>query len=278
VQASCKCAEKAGAKNAHLAWLCIALAGLTGCWSPGHVGPPVSGNWVVIPELTDEFRGNKLDASKWNDCDPGWKGRQPGLFSARNVGVSGGELRLTARVEDVPNAPPGYHTFTTAAVKSKATVLYGYFEIRCKPMRSRASSGFWFNQGDKEAWTEIDVFEVGPVGPKHGGNVYSSAHVFRAPGVEKTFSKPHAYPAPFDIAGGYHVYGLLWEKDRITWYVDGSVTRQLENTHWHRAMALNLNSETKPNWFGLPEKSELPATFSIDYARAWRRGGVTPLN
>jgi beta-glucanase (GH16 family) len=138
-------------------------------------------------------------------------------------------------------------------------------------MRSRASSGFWFNEGDKNWWTEIDVFEVGPVGSKHKDSVYSSAHVFRAPGLAQGFSKSAAYHAPFDIAGGYHVYGLLWDARKIVWYVDGVETRELENTYWHRPFQLNLNSETKPNWFGLPEKSELPGTFSIDYVRAWRQ-------
>ena len=32
-----------------------------------------------------------------------------------------------------------YHTFTSAAVKSKTTVLYGYFEIKAKPMNSAGS-------------------------------------------------------------------------------------------------------------------------------------------
>jgi len=253
------------------ALLAVGLVVLTGCSSLSRSNPLRSGQWAPVPELTDEFDGDKLDSSKWFDRDPSWKGRQPGLYSPKNVTVSDGDLLLTARLEEVTNAPDGYHTFTTAAVKSKASVLYGYFEARCQPMRSHASSGFWFNGGGKDWWTEIDVFEVGPVGPKHGKTVYSSAHVFRAPGLQKSFSKPHGYTPPFDISGDYHTYGLLWDPERIVWYVDGVETRKLENTHWHRPFQLNLNSETKPNWFGLPDQSELPGTFKVDYVRAWRR-------
>ena len=104
---------------------------------------------------------DRLDPAKWHDHNPQWKGRQPGLFSRSNVTVRDGALHLTARAEDLPNLPDGYHTFTTAAVKSKALVKYGYFEIRCRPMKSRASSAFWFYHSTPEIWTEIDVFEIG---------------------------------------------------------------------------------------------------------------------
>jgi hypothetical protein len=111
-------------------------------------GPPPGSKWKPIPELTDEFEGNKLDSTKWHDHNPGWKGREPGLFSPNNVSVSDGKLHLTARVETLPDLPKGFHTFTTAAVKGKALVKYGYFEIKCRPMKSQASSAFWFYNAD----------------------------------------------------------------------------------------------------------------------------------
>jgi hypothetical protein len=139
----------------------VLVAGSGFSWA----GPPKEGKWQPIAELTDEFEGQKLDVTKWHDHNPTWKGRKPGLFSKDNVSVHDGKLHLTARAEDLPDLPQGYHTFTTAAVKSKAKVLYGYFEIKCRPMDSRASSAFWFyaQDSDKKStkwWTEIDVFEI----------------------------------------------------------------------------------------------------------------------
>lgn len=97
--------------------------------SPLRADPPPGNEWTPIPELTDEFDGDKLDQAKWHDHNPGWQGRQPGIFSGDNVAVSDGKLHLTARVETLPDLPKGCHTFTTAAVKSKALVKYGYFEL-----------------------------------------------------------------------------------------------------------------------------------------------------
>jgi hypothetical protein len=70
-----------------------------------YAEPPKSGRWKPVPELTDEFEGDKLDAAKWNDHNPGWKGRRPGFFSLRNVVVSNGKLQLTVREEDLEDLP-----------------------------------------------------------------------------------------------------------------------------------------------------------------------------
>jgi beta-glucanase (GH16 family) len=247
---------------------------LAGFADNGVASPPVSGRWVPIPEMTDEFEGDRLDSGKWFDHYPKWDGRKPGYFSPKNVVLKDGKLQITARLEDLPNLPEGYHTFTTGAVRSRHMAHYGYFEIKAKVMRAKASSGFWFNEGSPGWWTEIDVFEVGPVGGGRERTIFTSAHVFRAPGLEKGFAQPGKWEAPVNLADDYHTYGLLWEWDRITFFFNGVVFREIENTHWHNPSHLNLNSEIKQTWFGLPDKEELPATFLIEYVRAWRRGGA----
>jgi len=235
-------------------------------------GPPVAGKWKPIAELTDEFEGSRLDPAKWHDTNPSWKGRKPALFRPSNVRVEGGKLHLTMRCEDVPGAPDGYHTFTSAAVKSTRTVLYGYFEARCKPMASRGSSAFWFyNSHDPKWWTEIDVFEIGGGAPKHKRTVHMNVHVFRTPTEKRHWSKAGRHQVAFDLADSYHVYGLEWDKDRIAFYFDGVVVRTLKNTHWHQPLHLNFDSETMPDWFGLPDKKNLPSAFSIEYLRAWKK-------
>lgn len=246
-----------------------------------HADPPSGVKWRPIPELTDEFEGPELDAGKWHDHNPRWKGRQPGLFSRDNVQVSGGRLHLTATVEERSDFPTGYHTFTTAAVKSKALVKYGFFEVKCKPMKSRASSAFWFYQNTKREWTEIDVFEIGGGSPKHEASCHMNVHVFHGPlfkgTVKKHLSRPFAWKAPRPLADDYHVYALQWDEKAIKWYFDGKVVRSIENTHWHQPLHMNFDSETMPKWFGLPVRENLPSTFSIEYVRSWKRTESTPV-
>jgi len=236
--------------------------------------PLPHGAWDPIPAFWDEFGGDGLDAAKWHPNNPGWLGREPGYFNPQNVRVREGMLHLDAKREDLPGVPPRYHTFTTAAVKSRNTVRYGYFEIRARAMDARASSAFWFYDGSPEQWTEIDVFEIGA--RRYPNRYFMNTHVFHTLVETTHWDKSQIWEAPYNLSQEFHVYGLEWDRDQIAFWIDGQVVRREANTHWHQALTLNFDSETFPDWFGLPEAGELPATFSIDYVRAWRRRDGPP--
>ena len=231
-----------------------------------------AGKWRPLEAMTDEFAGDRLDDRKWIDHNPGWKGRQPGFFDPRNVAVSRGCLRLTSRLAAPPAelAHQGYHTFATAAVRSVGDVRYGYFEVRAKAMRSRASSAFWFYKATPVRHTEIDVFEIGGGAPEHAKRLYTTAHVFRSPEVNSHRAIGGLWEAECPLANAFHVYGLQWGAKEIRWYFDGVLIRRGPNVHWHQPLDLNFDSETMPDWFGLPKEGELPAHFVVDYVRAWK--------
>ena len=119
-------------RPARLGFTCICLACATvWCLVAAEVACPLKhGQWEPFPTLTDEFDGGKLDESKWFPNNPGWLGRQPGYFNPKNVRVADGMLHLDAKKESLANLPAGYHTYTTAFVKGKTKVRYGYFDSR----------------------------------------------------------------------------------------------------------------------------------------------------
>jgi len=237
-----------------------------------HPCPLGHGKWAPLPEMTDEFEGDALDTAKWHPTNPQWLGRQPGLFRPENVTVSGGKLHITMKHEDVPNAPKGYHTYTCGAVKSKAVARYGYFEVKARAVKSRGSSAFWFYHSTPERWTEIDVFEIGGGAPGHEHTVHMNAHVFHTlVNPDRHWSKGGKWRSPTPLADTWHVYGLEWSPEKLVYYFDGAVVREMPNTHWHQPLELNFDSETMPRWFGLPDVANLPSTFSVEYVRAWKR-------
>jgi beta-glucanase (GH16 family) len=254
---------------------------------PGPLGPkperithvlPLSdqsnkAGWNRYEPMSDEFNGTGLDPNKWWPRNPSWLGRRPALFDASNVSVASGRLHLTMRKHEPPEMPKdkGYHTYTSAAVKSKGTVKYGYFEVRCRPMASHGSSSFWFYDSTPELWTEIDVFEIGGRAPGFEKKYNMNVHVFRTPTENKHWSDAAVWHAAENLADDYHIYALEWDSRRIKWYFDGVLVRWIDNTHWHQKLTLNFDSETMGDWFGLPKDSDLPSTYSIDYVRAWKR-------
>ena len=64
---------------------------------------------------------------------------------------------------------------------------------------------------------------------------------------------------------------LGWGKDELRFYVDGVLVRSVENTHWHQPLLLTFDSETMPEWMGMPKDEDLPSTFSVEYVRAWKK-------
>lgn len=256
---------------------------------------PLGASWKFVPEFSDEFNGKGLDNEKWWDFNPTWYGRKPGYFSRENVKVTNGTLCLTARVQHprkvtVEHKAWGFDKFTTSSVKSKERIRYGYFEARCKSMKAGVCNAFWlYDPLDPPAKhregsfsEEIDIFELfGNRGSKKEYNCdnvfYANVHRFATPYVESIVNTPTPLDnqriskvMPFDIHADFHTYALLWTPKEMKWYVDGIMVFTRDNDHYTTALHIMFDCEIMPDWVGLPDPSDLPATFYIDYLRVWK--------
>lgn len=251
----------------------LAACVLVGCAAGESPVPTADVNpkdWIYQPQLSDEFEGESLDTSKWYDHNPTWLGRQPALFRRENVAVRNGELVLTGRREQVADAPEGYHTFTTAAVQSTRKVLYGFFEIKCRPMNSALSSAFWLYTNDSVKQEEIDIFEIcgrNVAQPSYDTTLYATSHFLV---FDKLTVSDHATCTSRERwADRTFVMGLEWTRDEIVWYVDGKEIRRRNNDYWHSPETVNFDSEAFPSWWGLPDSTDNGGEFRIEYFRYW---------
>ena len=254
--------------------------------------------FVFDEKASDEFEGETLDRSKWDDWVESFQGRRSGfLFSRDNVDVAKGELKLTARLlrEDektFDNIARGFDTYATAIVKSKKKTFYGYYECRAKSMKAAVCNAFWlydplsdepkkkYRPGDFSE--EIDIFEIfGKEGSKKSDCArafYNTVHRLGTPylegrvlgSVEKLPEKSSRKKVDFDFADGYHEYGFLWTEKEMKWYADGVEMFSRPNDHFHRPMHVTFDCEIMYDWVGEPDKADLPQTFSVQYFRHWR--------
>jgi len=238
---------------------------------------PNRGGWKQFELMWDEFDGPALDTNKWTVGMSWWRGRQPAWFNPTNVPVREGHLHLIMRKETVPQEleKHGYRDYTSAALHTRTRSSYGYYEVKARPMNSGGSSSFWFQQEERAvhpSWaTEIDVFEICGKSPTHDRRYYMTLHVTQTPQEKRHWQVGSYWEAPWRFAEDFHVYGFEWKKDELRWYVDGVLVRTVANTHWHQPLYLIFDSETMPNWFGMPKDDDLPSTYSIDYVRVWTR-------
>ena len=251
------------------------------------------------PDVADEFDGEALEASVWDDWIASFQGRRRGfLFARDNVAVREGKLELTARLlrddeKTVENLRRGFDTYATALVRAKAKTFYGYYEIRARGMKAAVSNAFWlydplsdapekkFRPGDFSE--EIDVFEFfGKLGSITNSGCerayYTTVHRLRTPyleglvvgGVEQLENRTRTTRVDFDFWADYHVYGFDWSAERLTWYVDGREVFSRANDCFHRPLHVTFDCEIMYDWAGEPDQADLPQVFSIDYYRHWK--------
>lgn len=241
---------------------------------PAQADTPPGKIWMPVPELSDEFNGDVLDERRWETHNRYYAGKKPGLYVPRNVRVSAGMLELWARPESMPGAPSGYRDYTVAYASSKAMVHYGYLEVRARPMAARIDCGFWLYRWTETGTYEIDIFEIGGTAPGHENLVHTNLHYYLGDPARENDqnrrSAPLAWIAQRALAADFNTYGLEWNDRELRFYFNDRLIRSVPNRHFHHAMSARFSAETQPDWFGLPRRGELPASFQIDYLRVWR--------
>lgn len=200
--------------------------------------------WVLVFE--EDFSGNSLDLSVWNPVtgvprDPCFES-QKAWHKPDNVIVENGLLKIISKQETLLNQcfdiwiDDGMQHFcsnfeySTGEIWTKKKFLYGKFEARIKiPKGKRFWPAFWLFGGS--VWNEIDIFEfwneddiLGNYDPNklskvHHMNVwydYISDGNGDDCGTKYTGS---------DFSQNFHVFTVIWEKNKIEWYVDGNLKR-----------------------------------------------------
>jgi len=249
---------------------------------PGAISNPDA--WKLVFE--DNFLGIELNSSFWSKNyhegfpHGGHTHNHRGYMTEENVYVSNGILCIKALNETHPDAPPPEFTynqwmeynFTTGAITtySKMQFKYGYIEARMKMPKSK---GFWpafWTLPSEGGWPpEIDIHE------------FLSSHETRFSGAyhwgedwEHLHSHGQFFWVGSDLSNEFHLYGLEWTPDHLSWYFDGKqVGRYFSDSNaiaelGPQYVLINL---AIGGWEDDPDSTTIwPAFYETDYVRLWQ--------
>lgn len=207
---------------------------------------------------------------------------RPGDFDDGNYVLSDGALALIAKQTAAPLVlawnQGGYSSamITTRGLEpwlggpsNQFSFQYGYVEARIDPSEEPGAwNAFWLLPagGDQNGWhyAEVDIME----------KVGQEAHVWHAVHGAVEHGQ-YALSAP--NTPGYHTYGLDWNAQTMTWYVDGVQTMQIATpSDMHQPMVLIANLAVGGSWAKAPDfGADGQAQMLIDYIRVYEHPGET---
>lgn len=241
--------------------------------------PPVEGDWTLTFE--DNFDGASLDSSKWEASNSHFS--KFFYYQKEKARVENGVLKLGAEKKEVEG-----REYISGQVTGfgKWAQSYGYFEARVKLPTTRGfwpafwlmpdrdvngptdQQSIWNRNSTKWGGMEFDILEhLSEWGP---GRHNIAVHWDGYGDQHQAWGDANVYYGP--TPDGWHVFGMLWEPGKLTWYIDGKKTAQWENPRvgsvpGHLLLSLQLGGWATKDI----DLSKIGETFDIDYVKVWQR-------
>lgn len=225
----------------------------------------------------ENFNGNHLDATVWNivegDGCPnlcGWGNNERQVYTDKNHTVAKGMLTITAKKDG------DSYTSSRITTASNKEFQYGYIETRAKlPTGHGIWPAFWMLGSNIQnvGWPlsgEIDILEY--VG-REPDMIFTTLHTQASHGNSINTKKTKFE----DIEEGFHTYGVDWTKDKMDFYVDGTIVYTFNPTNkteaewpFDQPFYCILNVAIGGN-FGGPHVDDtiFPQEFIIDYIKVY---------
>jgi beta-glucanase (GH16 family) len=252
---------------------------------PAFAGPP-PGYKLVWGDEFDEGVGSQPNKTNWN----------------LNATVNNPNSELEAYVTDTqhcrivadPDATDGQALqieathdgdYESARIDTigKRAFLYGYAEARIKlPYGQGIWPAFWMLGANADAvgWPacgEIDIMEN--IGNKsYYSKIASHLHGVSKAGGDYNLWKEYELPNGEQFHDGYHLFQMLWEPNKISFYVDGQLFETLTPSDmnggawpFNAPENLIINLAVGGGWPGSPDATtQFPQDMLVDYVRFYQ--------
>ncbi len=228
------------------------------------------------PRWHDEFNGTGPPANWTALSGTAYSRKALHYYSPANAVQDGaGHLVITARETRGTARPTCWYgpcRYSSARIETRGVFAqtYGRFAARIKlPLGRGLWPAFWLKRVDagsvdSATYGEIDIVE----------NRGHETHLVRAYTHSKGRKGGGRLRLPERLDAGFHVYGVDWTPQSITWWVDGKAYAQYPRyPHWpfDKPFYLILNLQVGGGWVGDPDDTTpFPAKMIVDWVRVYQ--------
>jgi endo-1,3-1,4-beta-glycanase ExoK len=261
--------------------LAIAMLGIgwVGCGSSPSAGSPDGGadgaavtTGAFALAWQDEF--DSFDPTRWQ-LESFTFGGNLAQFTPANATFANGLATLQLTPEPTDTAEP----YRGVEMRSVATITYGKVESRIRFAKGSAvvsSLVLLYTPWPADNWNELDVEFLGRYSDRAQVNeqVYTGPPVTAPVGQSVT---PTQYPSfvtlGFDPSADFHVYGIEWTPEKVTFTVDGTTVHtwstQIARMNLPQNILLTIWASSAASWAGPIGTDTAPTSVDYDWVRVY---------
>lgn len=191
----------------------------------GGSDAPVITNWTLVNDFNSATIASGWEKANWTNGNMFNCWWDPENITFNESGNSLMKMKICQNSNPSHKLDGNIMDYNGAELRTTGTYGYGYYEVRMKPCKASGtnSSFFLYTRDDEHniEWNEVDIeFITKDMGDGRGLRSIPQFNFFidnAGEGHEFLYTD-----LEFDASTAFHVYGIEYAADHISWYVDGT--------------------------------------------------------
>ncbi len=233
----------------------------------------------------DNFNNQSIDTTKWEHAfSHYWKHDEIQLFSnnCENAFIRDGKLVI--KTTEKENAETGRTEYISACIttKNKFQWQYGRIDIKAKmPFGKGLISSLGMQPVQTDSVTgAVNAIEIATVTGNRTNRAMSIVRFNDYQGIQRHKGAWVTIEDEYDLARQFHLYSLIWEHDKLWFYIDGNLTFHVSNRlicpsvyPFNSPCYLNIHTAVGGYWAGMPDSvlTSFPQELEVDYIKIYNK-------
>lgn len=181
-------------------------------------------NWTLVNDFNSETIASGWEKADWTNGDMFNCWWDPENITFNESGNSLMKMKICQNSNPSHKLDGNIMDYNGSELRTTGTYGYGYYEVRMKPCKASGTNSSFFlytkDDGNNIEWNEVDIeFITKDMGDGRGLRSIPQFNFFidnAGQGHEFLYTD-----LEFDASTAFHVYGIEYAADHISWYVDG---------------------------------------------------------